>query len=72
MKGVGGVERVGGVSREIRITPLPDRLLALGITAAEVNKQVRVTSADMRAGAAKSAGASSRSGRWPPRAPSAT
>lgn len=50
VKGVGGVERVGGVSREIRITPLPDRLLALGITAAEVNKQVRVTSADMAGG----------------------
>ncbi|MFY9290905.1 MAG: efflux RND transporter permease subunit [Methylorubrum rhodinum] len=50
VKGVGGVERVGGVAREIRITPLPDRLLALGITAAEVNRQVRATSVDMAGG----------------------
>ena len=50
VKGVGGVERVGGVAREIRITPQPDRLLALGITAAEVNRQVRATSVDMAGG----------------------
>ena len=50
VKGVGGVERVGGVAREIRITPMPDRLLALGITAAEVNRQVRATSVDMAGG----------------------
>ncbi|WP_284247227.1 efflux RND transporter permease subunit, partial [Methylobacterium haplocladii] len=50
VKGVGGVERLGGVAREIRVTLKPDRLLALGITAADVNRQVRLTSADMAGG----------------------
>ena len=50
VKGVGGVERVGGVAREMRVTLQPDRLLALGITAADVNRQLRVTSADMSGG----------------------
>jgi hydrophobe/amphiphile efflux-1 (HAE1) family protein len=50
VKGVGGVERLGGVAREIRVTLKPDRLLALGITAADVNRQLRLTSADMAGG----------------------
>ena len=50
VKGVGGVERVGGVARELRVVLQPDRLLALGITAADVNRQLRVTSADMAGG----------------------
>ncbi|MCC0809448.1 efflux RND transporter permease subunit [Methylobacterium sp. W2] len=50
VKGVGGVERVGGVAREMRVVLQPDRLLALGITAAEVNRQLRLTSADMAGG----------------------
>ncbi|MET0220837.1 MAG: efflux RND transporter permease subunit [Tardiphaga sp.] len=50
VKGVGGVERVGGVAREMRVTLQPDRLLALGITAADVNRQLRLTSADMSGG----------------------
>ncbi|MEA1833367.1 efflux RND transporter permease subunit [Methylobacterium durans] len=50
VKGVGGVERVGGVAREVRVTLQPDRLLALGITAADVNRQLRLTSADMAGG----------------------
>ncbi|MCJ2033406.1 efflux RND transporter permease subunit [Methylobacterium sp. J-068] len=50
VKGVGGVERVGGVAREMRVTLLPDRLLALGITAADVNRQLRLTSADLAGG----------------------
>ncbi|KQP61561.1 efflux RND transporter permease subunit [Methylobacterium sp. Leaf108] len=50
VKGVGGVERLGGVAREIRVILKPDRLLALGITAADVNRQVRLTSADMAGG----------------------
>ncbi|MEA1831614.1 efflux RND transporter permease subunit [Methylobacterium durans] len=49
-KGVGGVERLGGVAREVRVTLKPDRLLALGITAADVNRQLRLTSADMAGG----------------------
>ncbi|GJE25709.1 efflux RND transporter permease subunit [Methylobacterium organophilum] len=50
VKGVGGVERLGGVAREIRVMLKPDRLLALGITAADVNRQLRLTSADMAGG----------------------
>ncbi|MFC5552744.1 efflux RND transporter permease subunit [Methylobacterium iners] len=56
VKGVGGVERLGGVAREIRITLKPDRLLALGITAADVNRQVRLNSADMAGGRGELAG----------------
>jgi hydrophobe/amphiphile efflux-1 (HAE1) family protein len=50
LKGVGRVERYGGVDREIRILLDPDRLLALGITAAEVNTQVRATNVDLGGG----------------------
>jgi hydrophobe/amphiphile efflux-1 (HAE1) family protein len=50
LKGVGRVERYGGVDREIRILLDPDRLLALGITAAEVNNQVRATNVDLGGG----------------------
>ncbi|MBV1797944.1 efflux RND transporter permease subunit [Siccirubricoccus sp. G192] len=39
--GVALVNRVGGVDREIRIALRPDRLLALGITANQVNAQLR-------------------------------
>lgn len=49
-KGVGRVERIGGVAREIRITLNPDRLMALGITAADINRQVRATNADLAGG----------------------
>ncbi|HZF76669.1 MAG TPA: efflux RND transporter permease subunit, partial [Acetobacteraceae bacterium] len=41
VRGVGQVNRVGGVQREIRVALRPDRLLALGITAAQVNAQLR-------------------------------
>ena len=41
IKGVGAVNRVGGVSREIRIALDPVRLQSLGITAAEVSRQLR-------------------------------
>ncbi|MFA5898740.1 MAG: efflux RND transporter permease subunit [Hyphomicrobium sp.] len=50
LKGVGRVERYGGVDREVRILLDPDRLLALGITAAEVNTQVRATNVDLGGG----------------------
>ncbi|WP_430913045.1 efflux RND transporter permease subunit [Methylobacterium sp. sgz302541] len=56
VKGVGGVERLGGVAREVRVTLKPDRLLALGITAADVNRQLRLTSADMAGGRAEVGG----------------
>src|SRR4051812_39592254 len=39
--GVGQVNRIGGVEREVRVALRPDRLLALGITAVQVNQQLR-------------------------------
>ena len=39
--GVSQVNRVGGVEREIRVALQPERLLALGITANQVNAQLR-------------------------------
>ena len=50
VRGVGGVDRIGGVDREIRVVLHPDRLLALGVTAAEVNKQLRLSSVDLAGG----------------------
>ena len=50
LKGVGRVERYGGVDREIRVLLDPDRLLALGVTAADVNAQVRATNVDLGGG----------------------
>ena len=49
-KGVGRVSRIGGVNREIKITIDPDRLASLGITAGEVNRQLRATSVDLAGG----------------------
>jgi len=39
--GVSQVNRIGGIDREIRVDLNPDRLQALGITATQVNDQVR-------------------------------
>jgi len=41
VRGVGAVNRVGGVSREIRVALDPARLQALGATAAEISRQLR-------------------------------
>ena len=41
VKGVSQIERFGGVEREIRIALDPDRLLAFGITAGDVNRQLQ-------------------------------
>lgn len=49
-RGVGRVERYGGVTREIRVLLEPERLLAYGITAAEVNRQIRATNVDLGSG----------------------
>ena len=48
--GVGRVQRIGGVTREIHVTLDPDRLAALGITAGDVNAQVQQTSVDLAGG----------------------
>ena len=50
VKGVSQIERIGGVDREIRIALDPDRLLAFGITAGDVNRQLRATNVDLAGG----------------------
>jgi hydrophobe/amphiphile efflux-1 (HAE1) family protein len=50
VKGVAEVRRVGGVDREIRVALDPDRLLALGITAGDVSRQLRTTNVDVAGG----------------------
>src|ERR1700685_3862227 len=50
VKGVGEVKRIGGVDREIRVSLDPEKLLALGVTAAMVNEQVRADNVDLGGG----------------------
>jgi hydrophobe/amphiphile efflux-1 (HAE1) family protein len=50
VRGVAQVKREGGVDREIRVSLLPDRLMALGITAPDVNAQLRATNVDLPGG----------------------
>ena len=50
VSGVAKVDRLGGVTREIRIALDPDKLLALGITAGDVNRQLRATNIDLAGG----------------------
>jgi len=50
VKGVSKIERIGGVDREIRVALDPDRLAALGITAGDVNRQLRATNVDLAGG----------------------
>jgi hydrophobe/amphiphile efflux-1 (HAE1) family protein len=56
LKGVGEVKRFGGVDREIRVALDPDKLLALGVTAAQVNAQLRADNIDLGGGRAELAG----------------
>jgi multidrug efflux pump subunit AcrB len=50
VRGVSQIQRIGGVEREIRIALDADRLLAFGITAGDVNRQVRATNVDLAGG----------------------
>jgi len=50
VKGVGGVSRVGGVTREVRVELDPSRLLALNATAADVSRQLRNTQQEASGG----------------------
>ncbi|HLY56815.1 MAG TPA: efflux RND transporter permease subunit [Stellaceae bacterium] len=52
VKGVGQVIRSGGAAREIRVDLDPARLIALGITVDDVNRQVRAVNANMPGGRA--------------------
>ncbi len=56
IKGVSAVDRIGGVTREIRVSLDPDRLLSFGITAGDVNAQLRATNIDLAGGRGEIAG----------------
>jgi multidrug efflux pump subunit AcrB len=52
VKGVGQIIRSGGAEREIRVDLDPARLIALGITVDDVNRQIRAVNANMPGGRA--------------------
>lgn len=56
INGVARVQRSGGVKREIRIDLDPSRMQALGITAAEINRQLRALNLDSPGGRTEIAG----------------
>ena len=57
VQGMAAVQRQGGVSREIRVILDPAKLQAHGITAAQVNQQLRQTNLNAAGGRAEIAGA---------------
>ncbi|MFG6443244.1 efflux RND transporter permease subunit [Roseateles sp. LKC17W] len=57
VRGVGSVARVGGVTRELRVELDPSRMLALGVTAAEVSRQLRNVQQEAPGGRAQLGGA---------------
>ncbi len=54
--GVGRIDRYGGADREVRIALNPDKLNAYGITAPDVNAQLRGTNVDLGSGRGQVAG----------------
>jgi multidrug efflux pump subunit AcrB len=48
--GVGAISRVGGVNREVRVELDPARLLALGVSAADVSRRLRQVQQDASGG----------------------
>ena len=57
IEGMAAVSRGGGVSREIRVILKPDRLQALGVSAAQINQQLRQVNINAAGGRAEIAGA---------------
>ena len=55
-KGIGRVDRFGGADREIRVELDPSKLESFGITAAEVNQQLKATNSDLGSGRGEVAG----------------
>ncbi len=55
--GVGRIDRFGGADREVRIELDPERLNAHGISATDVNRQLRSTNTDIGSGRGQIAGA---------------
>lgn len=56
LPGVGKVDRIGGVSREIQVVLDPDRLMSLGVTAGDVSSRLRATNVDLAGGRAEIGG----------------
>jgi hydrophobe/amphiphile efflux-1 (HAE1) family protein len=56
VKGVSQVKRFGGIDREIRINLDPNRLQSLGITATQVNDQIRALNINLSGGRAELGG----------------
>ncbi|MEC4813780.1 MAG: efflux RND transporter permease subunit [Scytonema sp. PMC 1069.18] len=56
VRGVAQVRRIGGVNREIRINLNPNRLESLGITATQVNDQIRAFNINLPGGRAEVGG----------------
>jgi hydrophobe/amphiphile efflux-1 (HAE1) family protein len=56
VRGIAQVQRIGGVDREIRVELDPARLQALGLTAVEVNEQLRELNLDAPGGRAQVGG----------------
>ncbi|KAF3890595.1 MULTISPECIES: efflux RND transporter permease subunit [Nostocales] len=56
VRGVAQVNRIGGVNREIRINLDPARLQSLGITATQVNEQIRAFNINLPGGRAELGG----------------
>ncbi len=54
--GVAGITRTGGVDREIRIELDPARMLAFGVSADQVNNQLRASNIDLPGGQAQISG----------------
>ena len=52
VQGIGGVHRVGGVTREIRVELDPSQLLALKATAADISRQLRLVQQEAAGGRA--------------------
>lgn len=56
VKGVGAVARVGGVTRQVEVELDPAKMLALGVTAADISRQLRLTQQDASGGQTKIGG----------------
>jgi multidrug efflux pump subunit AcrB len=56
VRGVGSVERIGSVEREIRVGLDPIRLHAVGLTALDVSRQLRGSNVDLAGGRAEIGG----------------
>jgi len=56
VKGISAIQRLGGVEREIRVELDPQRMLALGVTADQVSRQLRSQNIDLPGGQAQIGG----------------